>query len=72
MVSFFNADNKIEWKANTKYQSSELVCKLPNDYAVLGIKPGKSIYEIFEEEPDTFSYVSSPQLKADVWKNFIP
>lgn len=68
----FNAENRIEWKANPHYRPSELVCKAPNDYADLGITPGKSIYRTFEENPDTFLYVPSPQLKEEVWKNFVP
>ena len=68
----FNARNQIEWKANGNYHASDLCCKGPNDYAALGIKRGKSIYAIFEENPDTFLFVPSPQLKEDVWKNFVP
>lgn len=68
----FNSENKIEWRANSQYQTSELICKTPNDYSALGIEAGKSIYEIFEKDPDTFLYVPSPQLREDVWKNFIP
>lgn len=68
----FNSENKIEWRANSQYQTSELICKTPNDYSALGIEAGKSIYEVFEKDPDTFLYVPSPQLREDVWKNFIP
>ena len=30
---------------------------------MLGIKKDKSIYRTFEEEPDTFLFVPSPQIK---------
>lgn len=69
---FFNSEGKIEWKANPKYKESDLIIKSPNIYSDLGIIPGKSIYEIFEDSPETFLYVPSPQVKKDVWKNFIP
>lgn len=64
--------NKINWKRNTEYEQSELISKCPNDYSLLGIVSGKSIYEIFEEKPETFNYVPFPNLKENVWKNFIP
>lgn len=68
----FNSNDKIEWNLNEQYISSSLICKEPGDYSALGIVPGKSIYEIFENDPKSFLYVPSPQLKKDVWSNFIP
>ncbi len=68
----FNDENKIEWIANPAYQKSELICKSPNSYEQLGIQKNKSIYETFEENPDTFLYVPRPQLKEEVWKVFEP
>lgn len=68
----FNVKGEIEWQANPQYHPSELICKTPGDYQALGIVPGQSIYETFEACPDTFLYVPSPQLKEDVWKQFIP
>lgn len=60
------------WKANPAYASSELICKRPGDYAPFGIERGVPIYRIFEENPEAFRYVARPQLKEDLWKNFIP
>lgn len=68
----FNDKNEIEWIANPAYEKSELICKSPNTYEQLGIQENKSIYETFEENPDTFLYVPSPQLKEEVWKVFEP
>lgn len=68
----FNEQNEIQWLANPCYQSSGLTCKSPSDYLALGIKKNKSIYRTFEEEPDTFRFVPSPQLKEDCWRQFIP
>lgn len=68
----FNEKGEIEWKANIKYKHSELICKAPGDYSALGIVPGKSIYKTFEDSPDTFLYVPSPQLKKNIWINFTP
>ncbi|WP_165042737.1 glucose-6-phosphate isomerase family protein [Dysgonomonas sp. ZJ709] len=68
----FNNENKIEWIANPCYNPSELICKSPENYEKLGIEKGKSIYKIFEDDPDTFLYVPRPQLKEEVWKNFTP
>lgn len=68
----FNDRNEIEWMANPAYQPSELICKTPNTYESLGIRKDKSIYETFEENPDTFLYVPRPQLKEEVWRVFEP
>lgn len=38
----------------------------------LGIEKGKSIYQLFEEDHEKFLYVPKPQLKNDVWENYIP
>ena len=68
----FSDNNTIEWLPNSNYIKSQLITKSPNCYEQLGIKKGKSIYEVFEEEPETFLYVPKPQLKVEVWKSFEP
>ena len=68
----FDDKNRIEWLANPSYKPSELICKAPNNYKQLGIEKGKPIYRIFEENPEIFLYVSNPQLKEDIWRNFVP
>lgn len=68
----FDERNQLRWMENINYQPSELVCKSPSDYSNLGIEKGKSIYCIFEENPEIFLFVPSPQLKETCWANFIP
>ena len=68
----FNEYNEIKWKANPCYQFEEFVCKSPSDYANLGISKGKSIFCTFEENPETFLFVPSPQVKEECWINFVP
>ncbi len=68
----FDADGKLTWEANPHYAKSELICKSPNPYPKLGIVPGEAIYSTFERNPDTFLYVPQPQIKNEVWQNFIP
>ena len=68
----FNDTNEIQWIRNSHYQSSELIRKSPADYSTLGIEKGKSIYQLFEECPSTFSFVPSPQLKEECWTAFEP
>lgn len=67
-----NEQDELEWKSNPNYHAGELVKKYPEDYQHFGITPNKSIYQIFEDDPETFLFVSKPQLKASVWKNFVP
>ena len=68
----FDKENKIVWQRNNKYKESKLICKDPEDYKPLGIKANTPIYSIFEKNPKTFLYVPHPQLKADLWDNFVP
>jgi glucose-6-phosphate isomerase len=68
----FGSNDQIEWLANPAYKPSELIIKPPGKYGELGIMHGKSIYALFEENPDTFRFVPEPQLKENVWKKFIP
>lgn len=68
----FNEKNEIQWTANPCYEPSRLICKSPAAYPAFGIEKGKSIYRTFEEAPETFLYVPSPQLKKDEWARFEP
>lgn len=68
----YNEDGCLEWLPNPHYKSSLITIKAPGDYSSLGIRKDKSIYETFEDKPDTFSYVPQPQLKEDIWLNFEP
>jgi glucose-6-phosphate isomerase len=68
----FGDNNQIEWLANPAYKPSELIVKSPEKYEELNILQGKPIYTLFEENPETFRFVPNPQLKKNVWENFIP
>ena len=68
----FGKDGELEWLPNPKYAESELVCKSPDAHPELGIVPGEPIYTTFEKNHDAFAYVVHPELKAEVWKNYIP
>ena len=63
---------RLEWRPNPAYVPSELVCKAPGDYTALGIRRGEAIYTTFEKAPDTFLYVPHPELRQDIWTDFIP
>ncbi|MDR1746586.1 MAG: glucose-6-phosphate isomerase [Tannerella sp.] len=65
-------DGQLQWERNPLYLERELVCKAPRIYDDLDIRQGLSIYRIFEEQPEIFRYVPQPQLKINVWENFIP
>jgi len=63
---------QIGWTANPNYSSGRLTEKQPGEYHSLGMRRGVPIYSIFENDPDTLTYISNPQLKLDVWENFTP
>ena len=60
------------WERNRNYARSELIIKRPESYKSLGIVKGKSIYQLFEEDPEKFLFVPKPYLKKEVWDKFIP
>jgi glucose-6-phosphate isomerase len=68
----FGPGDRIEWRPNPAYGTSELICKDPSDYAELGIRREEAIYRTFEREPETFLYVPRPDIMADVWADFVP
>lgn len=68
----FDAGNQICWTRNAYYGPSELICKSPGDYTPLGLEKGKSIYRLFEENPETFRFVPFPAVKEECWKGFVP
>lgn len=68
----YGENDRLKWIENPHYLHSQLVCKTPTNYLELGIEKGKSIYKTFEDNPDTFLYVSNPQLKEKIWQDFEP
>ncbi len=62
----------IEWIANRKYKPSELIQKKPGPVHRLGIKKGVPVYTIFEQDPESFLYVTQPEKKNEVWEDFEP
>jgi glucose-6-phosphate isomerase len=65
--------NQLVWERNIFYMpDADLIEKGPGDYHLLGLKKGKSIYNLFEEDNDLFQFVSQPYLKEKEWQKFIP
>ncbi|MFV0396246.1 MAG: glucose-6-phosphate isomerase family protein, partial [Coprobacillaceae bacterium] len=65
-------DNDIHFIRNTNYEMSKCIIKKPRQYTEFNIEKGKSIYQQFVENPDTFLFVSKPQIAGDKWVDFIP
>lgn len=68
----FDGQGKIRWERNPAYRSGDLIVKRAEEHPELGISRGLSIYRAFELNPDTFKYVVFPNLKKEVWNNYIP
>ncbi|MFZ6029070.1 MAG: glucose-6-phosphate isomerase family protein [Chloroflexota bacterium] len=64
--------DRIAFEANPRYRPSTLVRKLPAAYSTLGIAPGVPIYRQYEDNPETFQFVSRPHQADRVWEDFIP
>lgn len=67
-----DANGTMLWQRNQNYIATNLIIKKPGCYKNLGIEKGKSIYQLFEENIERFLYVPNPQLKSEVWENYIP
>ena len=63
---------ELKWQRNTRYKDSELIQKAPQGYSNLEIREGVPIYTQFEQNPDTFLFVSYPVRKKEVWAHFVP
>jgi glucose-6-phosphate isomerase len=68
----FTKSRAIIWKANHRYIPSILIQKRPAVHPELGLVPGVPIYTLFDRNPDTFLYVSNPELQRLQWQNFEP
>lgn len=67
-----DTNGKLCWERNEKYQKSDLIIKKPNEYKSIGIERKKSIYKLFENNPEMFLFVPQPNIVNDFWINFIP
>ncbi len=65
-------NGQISWQANHIYDKSRLITKKPGNYSNFGIVESEPVYETFEKNPETFQYVSKPNLKENDWKDFTP
>ena len=69
---FLDDAGKIHWRENPRYKASKLTEKDPSDYGLLGILRGIPIYAQFERDLNAFLYVSKPELREEVWSDFVP
>jgi len=67
-----NESFEINWNKNKNYYKSELICKKPEKYERFGIDSKIPIYTQFENDQSLFQFVSDPELKSAIWKNFTP
>ena len=68
----FTNSQSISWKSNYRYIPSKLIQKRPGFHPELGLEQGIPIYTLFERNPDTFLFVSNPEIKRNQWLNFEP
>lgn len=62
--------DEISWYRNPKYQSSRISARRARSYPELGLIQGMPIYQQLERDPEALQWVSKPELKKEVWKNF--
>jgi len=62
----------IEWTPNPRYGRSQLEVRPPREYSELGFVRGTPLYEQAIRDLDQFSWVSKPNLVADIWRHFKP
>ena len=60
------------WERNPSYAASELIVKLPEPYAQLGLEPGVSIWRQYLSDPGRFDFVPDPARAASHWPVFVP
>lgn len=65
-------NGEIDWAKNGNYSRSILEIKKPESYGALDIESGMPIYEQYLADRDRFMFVPRPQLRSEVWRDFIP
>lgn len=66
-----NVNNEILWLENEQYEKSNLIVKAPRKYHEFSID-NEPIYSQYLKDKERFMFVSHPELKSDIWSNFIP
>lgn len=64
--------NGIEWQANPRYRSSQLLVREPRSYPELGLDRDTPIYRQYQQNPDAVQWVSEPARLASLWPAFEP
>jgi glucose-6-phosphate isomerase, archaeal len=67
-----DADGRLEWRPNPKYQRRELCVGAPREYGDLGLNFATPIYMQFEKDPSSVQWVSDPAPFKEHWTNFVP
>lgn len=63
---------KINWKANPKYEHSPLEVKEPSSYEELNLDQVNPIYNMYEADKELFDFVVNPGKYGSIWKSFVP
>src|SRR6266702_264055 len=66
----YGAEDRIEWKPNPAYSTSELTVRPARSYPEFRLEARRSIYEQFSSEPKRFQWISEPAIHADLWESF--
>lgn len=61
-------DGSLYWKRNERYSASLFMECRSREYPELGIKKGIPIYRQFQTDPDSFLFVSNPNLANEIWR----
>lgn len=65
-------NDKLHWKPNQAYKTSNLIEKEAREYKDFKIEKGIAIYEQFEKQKDMFDFVVHPEKYDELWKDYRP
>ena len=74
-IAFFpivGEDGQMTFIRNEKYGDCELIIKKAREYPDFGIEKGVPVYTQFQQDPDSFLFVSNPKLAEDLWNSYKP
>lgn len=67
-----NSDGHLFWQHNDHYDNTKIIVKRPSNYNDLGINLKEAIYKQYQNNHETFDFVTNPQAYQNVWHHFVP
>jgi glucose-6-phosphate isomerase len=66
------ATGSIEWRANPRYLSSEIIVRRARSYPELRLRDSLPLYRHLKEDTESVEWVAFPGRQEGLWRKFEP